>query len=365
MARAAFAAATSPDREGCLASPSVEGLPQLRQLLGVLGQPPPFGCRVPSAASGNDPCRRPLEQHDAPAAPHQLRNELHGAGAGADDGDPTARDLHRVIPASGVEHRARERVEPGDVGRQGLREPTAGEHQLVGDDDVTAGVQLPCAGRRIPSGRVQGRAQPQRPVQALGPDDVEQVAQDLTAPGEGAGPCRMRMRREAVEVRGDIAGHARIGVVPPCSPRFVGPLDEDEVRSAGSFQGDRHRDAGEAGADDRCGDPHERGSASAWGCRPPWRHPTGRARSGRKSATNASHEHVARHDPSGLREQSRRMIALFSHTSAPTGAIRTGRGYTPRSARRGAEAPRAWAGGAFAVLQQFDTRSKRHPREPG
>ena len=51
-------------------------------------------------------------------------------------------------------------------------------------------------------------------------------------------------------MRLDVAGAARVGVVPPGAADVLGLLQDDEVVDAGLLQLDRHAEPGEPGADD-------------------------------------------------------------------------------------------------------------------
>jgi hypothetical protein len=52
-------------------------------------------------------------------------------------------------------------------------------------------------------------------------------------------------------VRGHVALHARIGVLPPGAAHVVGLLEHDEVVDALLLEPDGHAETGKAGADDR------------------------------------------------------------------------------------------------------------------
>ena len=57
----------------------------------------------------------------------------------------------------------------------------------------------------------------------------------------------MRIEREGegVQVRGDVAGTARVGVVAPCSPDVRRPLDYHKVFLASLLESNRHAQSGE------------------------------------------------------------------------------------------------------------------------
>ncbi len=68
---------------------------------------------------------------------------------------------------------------------------------------------------------------------------------------------------------GDVAGGARVGVVPPGAAEAAGPLEDDEVLDARPPQRDGGADAGEAAADDGhaggCGQRAGRGGVPGHG----------------------------------------------------------------------------------------------------
>ena len=88
------------------------------------------------------------------------------------------------------------------------------------------------------------------PEPDMRPDPV--FVGDLFQIGEDLGPGRVAARpalpggeRERVEVRGNVAGRARVGVGPPDAADAVGALEDGEVADAGLEQLDAHADAAE------------------------------------------------------------------------------------------------------------------------
>src|SRR5207244_9593870 len=84
---------------------------------------------------------------------------------------------------------------------------------------------------------------------------VLEVLQDLFAARVPARPVVLRLERERVEVRGDVAGEAGVGVVAPHAPDPARPLKDRERVDARLPERYSHADAAHAGADDRtvCG----------------------------------------------------------------------------------------------------------------
>lgn len=80
-----------------------------------------------------------------------------------------------------------------------------------------------------------------------------QIGQDLGLVGIGLAPPRVERKRIRVQVRRDVAGCAREGVVSPGPAESVGAVKDGEV-VAGRGGLDPHRDAPGARADDADGD---------------------------------------------------------------------------------------------------------------
>src|SRR5207248_1890872 len=79
---------------------------------------------------------------------------------------------------------------------------------------------------------------------------VPQVRQDLVPGREHPGPARVLLERERVQVRRDVAGAARIRVVPPGTAEVAGLLQDDEVLAACLLELDPHAQPGKPGPDD-------------------------------------------------------------------------------------------------------------------
>ena len=81
--------------------------------------------------------------------------------------------------------------------------------------------------------------------------DALEVGADLRLRRVGPAPVRVRGERERVEVRGDVAGAAGVGVRPPGAADVGVALEDHEVVDALLAQPDGEAEAGEPGADDR------------------------------------------------------------------------------------------------------------------
>ena len=77
-----------------------------------------------------------------------------------------------------------------------------------------------------------------------------EVVEDLRLFGELAGPVGLRREREAVQVRGHVAGRPRIGVVAPGASDAVGLLVDREGLDPGQLELDGHGETAGSGTED-------------------------------------------------------------------------------------------------------------------
>ena len=157
-----------------------------------------------------------------------------------------------MVPAGGVEDRPFEAVDPLDVGQLRLaqRADARDEHlggQLAGGSfsirHSSASSSQRADGDLVAIADVR--------VDAVLASDPAQVLPDLGLRRERPAPVRVGRERERVQVRGHVAGAARVGVIAPGAAQLLGPLEHDEVVDALLLQADRHAQPGEARADDR------------------------------------------------------------------------------------------------------------------
>ena len=80
--------------------------------------------------------------------------------------------------------------------------------------------------------------------------DRLQVGQDLRLVGVRAAPRPIRGERERIQVALDVAGRARIHVLPPGAADTIGTLDDQQVVDAFAPQRHRGGESAESGADD-------------------------------------------------------------------------------------------------------------------
>jgi hypothetical protein len=196
------------------------------------------------------PLRRPLEQRQPGDPVDHGRDDLDGGRPGADHAEAAAVDLDRVVPPGTVEHRALERVLPGELGDVGMVQNSGG-----GDDDVD--------GVAVPGGRFDPppSARPLAACHFLPEADVRQepeplggadeVRLDLVAGRESPAPVGVEGERIGVDVGGHVAGDPGIRVLAPGAAQPVGLLVDGEVAQAGLLQPDPGQDARHAAADDR------------------------------------------------------------------------------------------------------------------
>src|SRR5690606_23090793 len=79
----------------------------------------------------------------------------------------------------------------------------------------------------------------------------EDVALDLVPRRVALGPIRLALEGIRVEVRLDVAGATRIGVVAPGPAHLVGLLEDDEIGAPRFEELDAHAEPAEAGSDDQ------------------------------------------------------------------------------------------------------------------
>jgi hypothetical protein len=199
---------------------------------------------------GEDPGRSALQHREVLHLGLDLRNDLDGRRARADDGHPLAAEIVAVVPPGGVEVVAGEVVEAGQRGDRGLAEAAVGADQDIGADGARRRLDDPRPGVLLPGGRnhLAVGAEVAAEVEVVG--GPTQVRLDLGLGGVGAAPVRVLGEGEGVEVGRHVALAAGIGVVPPGAADVVAPLEEDEVVDAVLLEAMGQAEAGEPGADD-------------------------------------------------------------------------------------------------------------------
>ena len=206
---------------------------------------------VGAVDAGEHPRRRSLVDVEMCDPRCDGGDDLDRRCAGADHRDPLGVQVGVVIPARGVEDLAGEILDPGDVGQRGLAQRAdRGDHD-VGGVRTLVGFDLPHRPLGVPprAGDLTPEAVLVAHVEAGG--DGLDVALDLRLGGERAGPGRVEGERVRVQLGGDVAGGAGVGVVAPGTTDFRAAFEHDEIRLAPLAQPDRRAEAGEPAADDQ------------------------------------------------------------------------------------------------------------------
>ena len=154
------------------------------------------------------------ERGAAPTSRRDLRHELDRAGAGADHGDALAGEVVVVVPARGVERRARRTSRrPGMSGHGGAvelrRTPAtstrAASSLAAGRADRASGPS-PRRSRAPVDLGAEAEVRPQRRTCRA---QCSQVGEDLRLRRERARPVGLGLEGERVQVRRDVAGARR------------------------------------------------------------------------------------------------------------------------------------------------------------
>ena len=148
-----------------------------------------------------------------------------------------------------------EAFEPGDLRHGRARQRTArGDHDIGLDGfahAVRIDLDVPDLARFVETRRGHARVATHVTLYAVFARAVLQIGEDFRLAAERARPCRIRLERKRIEMRGHVAGRAGIGVVAPRAADIAGRLVDRERRDAHSLQTNRHADAGKAAADNR------------------------------------------------------------------------------------------------------------------
>ena len=162
-----------------------------------------------------------------------LRHELDGRGAGADHRHPPAGEVMVVVPPRGVERRALEPLQPGQLrdARQ-VQRAQPGHNGLAAHHAPVSGADLPRGIGIVVLRAGQLGAEPDVRTEPVLVDAVLDVAQDLLLRRELAAPVGLGLEGVGVQVRPDVAGAAGISVLPPGAADPVRLLQDDEVALA-------------------------------------------------------------------------------------------------------------------------------------
>ena len=180
----------------------------------------------------------------------QVRCNLHGGGAGADNADTPAVQWDVVVPAGCVKHIACEVIQAIKVGIDGVV-----QHTGSGYDDIDH-VQFLLAALEMPIAVLVASLR-DLSVEFYEAFDVEffcycsKIGQYFCAGGETVAPFRIGLKGVAVHVRRHIAAQARIGIVAPGAAQTVSFFIDGEIRDAGILELDGSQNAGHSCPDDR------------------------------------------------------------------------------------------------------------------
>ena len=157
-----------------------------------------------------------------------------------------------MVPTGRVEDLALEFIEAGDVRPLRLVElPTAEDHDVVLELLTRSGRQGPAARVVVVRRCLNRRIETRLGVEILFAHARLEVLEDLLVARVGLGPVVFAAKREGIEVRGDIAGGARVRVVEPRAANLGSRLEDLEGRDSCCLQAHGHTDATKARANDR------------------------------------------------------------------------------------------------------------------
>ena len=197
------------------------------------------------------PVRGALEQVQFAGDRRELRGELHGARSNADDPDPFAGDIVRVVPACGMPIVALEVVDTGNA-----RPHELVEHANCADDDLRAECpavmrgDVPHIALVTPMQRSDAGAEPDMSSHVVLVGDLVQVFENFSLAREWLRPVDFRFEGERIEVRLHVAFRARIAVPEPRAADTVTLLEDHVIVDPGLIQMDPGTQAGGTGADD-------------------------------------------------------------------------------------------------------------------
>src|SRR5260370_19979733 len=207
----------------------------------------------------NDPGRRALEKIEFSNAGRDLRNELDGACAGADDGDVFAIEGYTVIPRRRMKRGTGKAHQAGQFRiARNVQRAHAGDKDARANAHSVSSRRTPCAFRFIPNSFLKTRVEVEiwrKPVML---HTAFEVVVNFLLARIHASPFRRRREGKRVEMGWNIAGAAGVTIVPPSAADVAALFDDDERFHTGFEKLDAHAEAGETGANDEdvdTGDP--------------------------------------------------------------------------------------------------------------
>jgi hypothetical protein len=231
------------DPEQALTHPPAVGREQARQTAVPLVEVP-VGLR-------DDPGRCALEDGECGDPVDDGGYELDGAGTGADDRDPFARQVHVVAPGRRVEDGSAEGLHAGQVGLDGMVQRShRGDQEPGAMTFAGRGGHLPAALRLDPAGAGDLAAEPHTLDESAAPGHVTEVVQDLRLAGEQAAPVGVLVEGVRVQRGRDVTSAPGIGVVAPGPAQVVRGLQDQTGADARLPQHGRDTEPAETGAHD-------------------------------------------------------------------------------------------------------------------
>ena len=183
------------------------------------------------------------------------RDGLDGRGAGADDADPLAAEIHLAVrPASSVVGLALEVVAPFEIGQVRARKAARGHHAEARQHHFSR-VQFdaPAARLFVEDRALNAGVEGDVALQVEAFRHMFGVAQDLRLPGVALGPLPLLLQRlvEAVGILHALHVAARAGIaIPVPGAADAASRLEDAHRKASAPQPMQHVEPGESGAHD-------------------------------------------------------------------------------------------------------------------
>src|SRR6266852_219859 len=200
----------------------------------------------------HDPSRRALEKMELPGAWRALRDDLDGAGAGANDGDIFSGEVHAVIPGGGMKLGSRKALEARQfrVARDVQRAHAGDKHASANAHFVSCRC-VPDSFGFIPNGISKAGVEAQIRSKPVMLNAALQVVVDFLLARIHARPIGRRFEREGIEMRRDVAGAAGITIVPPGAADIFALFDDEKGAETGFNKLDAHANPGKPGADDQ------------------------------------------------------------------------------------------------------------------
>ncbi len=200
---------------------------------------------------GQDPRRRPLEQVQLPNLWGDLRNDLNRARTGADKADAPTTQLVARVPPCRVKHPSSERVEPRNLRERRRGQWTRGcDHHPRGVPRAEARLDRPGPAALVEAHRAHALPESEVRSESVALHAALQIREDLCPGSEGAGPRRVGLERQRVQVGLHVTCGTGIVVVAPGSTDSIGLFEKQEVVDARSLEADGHSEPREARSDD-------------------------------------------------------------------------------------------------------------------